>query len=256
MADYVDIETARAAGGLRLVTTRMPGAPWTEAAKALFEVKGLEYARVAQIAGVTDEALKDWTGIVNAPIAVYEDERPRDGWLEILLLAERLAPAPRLIPEEMDARVRMLGLCGELMSEDGLIWNRRLLMFKQGIEANGPLAQFAELRGRAYGYSDEAVARAPARIRAVVETLDAQLRTQQAAGARFLIGDTLTALDLYWACACAIMAPLPPEQCPMPDVVRTGYEHYPEDVRAALTPALVAHRDRIYRDYLTLPIDA
>ena len=42
MADYVDIETARAAGGLRLVTTRMPGAPWTEAAKALFEVKGLE----------------------------------------------------------------------------------------------------------------------------------------------------------------------------------------------------------------------
>lgn len=189
MADYVDIETARAAGGLRLVTTRMPGAPWTEAAKALFEVKGLEYARVAQIAGVTDEALKDWTGIVNAPIAVYEDERPRDGWLEILLLAERLAPAPRLIPEEMDARVRMLGLCGELMNEDGLIWNRRLLMFKQGIEANGPLAQFAE-------------------------------------------------------------------QCPMPDVVRTGYEHYPEDVRAALTPALVAHRDRIYRDYLTLPIDA
>ena len=37
---------------------------------------------------------------------------------------------------------------------------------------------------------------------------------------------------------------------------RTGYEHYPEDVRAALTPALVAHRDLVYRDYLTLPIDA
>src|SRR5258705_7940451 len=100
MAVYIDIEAAKQMRGLRLVfTAGMPGAPWTEAAKAVFEVKEIPFARVAQRPGVTDAALREWTGHANAPVAIYDDERARSGWLEILHLAERLAPPPRLIPQ-------------------------------------------------------------------------------------------------------------------------------------------------------------
>ena len=255
MTDYVDIDTARQAAGLRLVLTRMPGAPWTEAAKAVLDVKGIPYLRVAQQAGVTDAALESWTGCVNAPVAVHEDERPRDGWLEILLLAERLAPAPALVPTDAEDRVRMLGLAGELLSEDGLVWNRRLIMFDQALREDSALAGFAQLRARDYGFTPEAARRAPARSVEILELLDRQLAARQARGSDFLVGDALTALDLYWACACAIVEPLSPELCPMPEVVRRSYESAPDEVRAALTPALRAHRDRIYRDWLQLPID-
>ena len=53
---------------------------------------------VAQQPMVTNDALLAWTGHENAPIAVYENEKARAGWAEILFLAERLAPEPRLIP--------------------------------------------------------------------------------------------------------------------------------------------------------------
>ena len=254
MVDYVSIDAAREAKGLRLVLTRMPGAPWSEAAKAIFEVKKISYLPVAQLTGATDEALRAWTGFVNAPIALYNDERPRAGWLEILLLAERLSAVPALIPSAPRERALMLGLAGELMSEDGLIWNRRQLMFSGA--AGSALEGFAALRGAAYGYGPEAVERAPARIIEVLKLFSQQLAQQRETGSRFLFGTGLTALDIYWACACAIVAPLSAELAPMPEVVRASYEQYPDEVKAALDPALVAHRDFIYRDYLTLPIDA
>lgn len=255
MAEYVDIETARGLSGLRLVLTRMPGAPWTEAAKAVFDVKGIPYARVAQVTGQTDAALREWTGIVNAPIAIYEDERPRAGWLEILLLAERLAPEPRLIPAEPRERALMLGLAGELLSEDGLVWNRRLNMFEQGFRQGSPLSGFARLRGRDYGWSPEAAERATGRIIEVLRLMSEQLAAAQRAGHAYLTGDALSALDLYWATACAIVAPLPRDQAAMPDAVREAYEAYPEPIAEALDPALVEHRDFVYREHLTLPID-
>jgi len=82
MAEYVEVETARTLPGLRLVLTAgAPGAPWTEAAKGIFEVKKIPFVRVAQRPGVTDAALREWTGHANAPIALYDDERPVPaGW--------------------------------------------------------------------------------------------------------------------------------------------------------------------------------
>ncbi len=256
MAEYVDVETARGLPGLRLVLTRMPGAPWSEAAKAVFDVKGIPYVRVAQLTGQTDAALREWTGIVNAPIAVYGDERPRAGWLEILLLAERLAAEPRLIPADPRQRALMLGLAGELLSEDGLVWNRRLLMLEAGMREQSPLSGFARLRGRDYGWSAAAAERAPGRIIEILELFSQQLQAQRKAANAYLMGEALTALDLYWACACAIVRPLPQDQAAMPEAVRQAYETYPEAIAEALDPALVEHRDFVYREHLTLPIDA
>ena len=251
MAEYIDIDTAKQMRGLRLVLTAgVPGAPWTEAAKAVFDVKKIPYVRIAQRPGVTDAALREWTGHANAPIAIYEDERPRAGWLEILHLAERLAPTPRLIPQGSRDRVLMFGLANELMSEDGLVWCRRLMMF-DGMGNSG----FAKLRGRDYGYTPEDARRAPQRVLDVLALFAEQWKAQRALGKRYLVGDALSALDLYWATMVAIVAPLPPDACPMPDGLRQAYMGTPEHIRATLDPALLEHRDFIYRTYLTLPID-
>ena len=251
MAEYVDIETAKQLRGLRLVLTAgVPGAPWTEAAKAVFEAKKIPFVRVAQRPGVTDAALREWTGHANAPIAMYEDERARPGWLEILHLAERLAPVPRLIPLSSSDRVLMFGLANELMSEDGLVWCRRLMMFDQMGNSG-----FVKLRGRDYGYTAEDARRAPQRVLDILALFAEQWRAQRALGRRYLVGDALSAVDLYWATMVAIIAPLPPEACPMPEGLRQGYSGSPEHIRAALDPALLEHRDFIYRTCLTLPVD-
>lgn len=251
MAEYVDIEKAKQMRGLRLVLTAgTPGAPWTEAAKAVFEVKKIPFVRVAQRPGVTDAALREWTGHANAPVAMYDDERARSGWLEILHLAERLAPTPRLIPASPRDRVLMFGLANELMSEDGLVWCRRLMMFDQ-MGDNG----FVRLRGRDYGYTPEDARRAPQRVLDILTLFNEQWRGQRALGRRYLVGEALSAVDLYWATMVAIVAPLPPDLCPMPDGLRRMYAGTPEHIRAALDPALLEHRDFIYRTCLTLPID-
>src|SRR6056297_1407851 len=224
MAEYIDVETARSLSGLRLVLTAgVPGAPWTEAAKAVFEVKKIPFVRVAQRTGKTDTALREWTGHVNAPIAVYDDERPRAGWLEILHLAERLAPTPRLIPEDSKERVLMFGLANELMSEDGLAWCRRLMMFDLALAGESAVAGFARLRGRDYGYVPQDAERAPARVRQILTLFADQWRAQRDRGSRYLVGDRLSALDLYWATMAAIVDPLPPELCPMPEGLRASY---------------------------------
>jgi glutathione S-transferase len=251
MAEYVDIETAKGMRGLRLVLTAgVPGAPWTEAAKAVFEVKKIPFVRVAQRPGITDAALRAWTGHANAPIAMYDDERARAGWLEILHLAERLAPTPRLIPQSSQDRVVMFGLANELMSEDGLVWCRRLMMF-DGMGDSG----FVKLRGRDYGYTREDAQRAPQRVLDILALFAEQWRAQRARGSRYLVGNALSAVDLYWATMVAVVAPLPPDACPMPAGLRQTYEGAPAHIRAALDAALLEHRDFIYRSYLTLPID-
>lgn len=248
MPEYVSIEAAKAMRGLRLVLTAIPGPPWTEAAKAVFHVKRISYARVAQQPMVTNDALQEWTGHSNAPIAVYDDERARAGWAEILFLAERLVPNPSLIPADPDDRVRFFGLAHEICGEDGLGWNRRHLMVG-GVP--GPVAEY--LAGR-YGYSEAAAARAPARIAEILRLLSAALRAQAERGRPFLVGDSLSALDLYWATFAVLVEPLPVELCAMPDWLRKSYTVEDPGLLSALDPALLTHRERVYRQYLELPI--
>jgi glutathione S-transferase len=257
MPAYVPIEDARSMRGLRLVLTAFPGPPWTEAAKAVFHVKRIPYAPVAQQPMVTNDALQTWTGHSNAPIAVYGDERPRAGWAEILVLAERLAPEPRLIPADLEDRVRLFGLANEICGEDGLGWNRRLLMIAGASEkeSRGGLSTgVADYLASRYQYSEAAARRAPARIQEIVRALQAQLHAQRARGRRFLIGDSLSALDLYWAAFAALIEPLAPDLCPMPDFLRAIYT-FDAALRREIAD-LLAHRDRIYRDHLELPVVA
>ena len=215
MAEYVDIEAAKQMRGLRLVLTAgLPGAPWTEAAKAVFEVKKIPFARVAQRPGVTDAALREWTGHANAPVAMYDDERARPGWLEILHLAERLAPTPRLIPRSSRDRVLMFGLANELMSEDGLVWCRRLMMFDQ-MDREQRFRETARPRLRLYTGRCETRAAADARrTRAVRRAVARAARARQAiSGRRRAVGGrSLLGHDGGDRCAAAHTMPV---RCPM-----------------------------------------
>src|SRR4030095_9499646 len=70
-------------------------------------------------------------------VAVYDDEAPRSGWAEILMLAERLAPTPALLSLVPEVRARQLLLADKFCSPGGLGWNRRLQLVHAGFSKTG-----------------------------------------------------------------------------------------------------------------------
>lgn len=257
--EYLEPEAARSRKGLRLVLTAGVPGPWGEAAKSIFELKGIGYLPVRQTAGESNPALIEWTGHANAPQAVLDDEPVRTGWAEILLLAERLAPSPSLIPEAPHDRALMFGLGFEICGEDGLGWHRRLQIMDAMLGAPGaernPQFETGRTLARRYGYSREAAARSSRRVREILALFSEQLARQTKQGSAYLIGDRLSAVDVYWSTFAAMLRPLPHALCPMPAPMRASYELLPPEVAAAIDPALLAHRDRIYRDHLKLPVE-
>ena len=167
--DYVSIAETRKMSGLRLILGAYPiPGPWREACKGLFHVKGIPYTPVATgdegasdlLIGVdnSQSELIAWTGQSSAPVATWNDELPRSKWIDQIFLAERIEPDSRLVPEDIDLRMRMFGLINELASENGLVWLKRLGM------AHGPLQSlpegdegraFWEFLGEKYGYTRE-----------------------------------------------------------------------------------------------------
>ncbi len=254
--NYVEVKEAIEMPGLRLALSAGVPGPWGESAKSIFFVKRIEYTPVRQLGGGENDALRAWTGRDNAPIAVYEDEPGRDGWAEILDLAERLNPEPSLIPAELEQRVQMFGLAREICGPDGFGWHRRILLlatFMSDAIPEGAKAIGRRLADK-YGFSDAAIAAAGPRVIEILQMLAKRLHTQRELGSRYLLGDSLTALDIYWACFAALLQPIPDDQCPMPAMLRAGYTVTdPQTLRAA-DPILLEHRDFIYAKHLELPL--
>ena len=126
---YATPAEAIKAKGLRLVFVRGVPSPWGMAAKTLFEIKGVDYlAAPLELAGKNEEIVA-WTGQNSAPVVAWNDEAPINRWQDIILLAERLAPTPALIPADARQRVLMWGFVNELAGEQGIGWNRRLQGF-------------------------------------------------------------------------------------------------------------------------------
>lgn len=257
MADYIDIEQAKTLSGFRLILPPGRPNPWAEALKGFCHVKKILFTRVRKAQG-PDAALQAWTSQSSAPVAIWNDERPRSTWIEQLYLTERLAPEPALIPHMIEDRTLMFGYANELCGENGFGWSRRLMLVDGMItspQADEGTRTFASYLGGKYGYDQGAAAAAPARVAQILQLLNARLEQQRATGSRFLIGNQLSALDIYWATFAVLIKPLPPELCPIPEPLRLSFTNTNPIVAATVTPALLAHRDFIYREYLQLPMD-
>jgi hypothetical protein len=149
MAEYLSIQAAREATGLRLVGLRGVPSPWTEAARGIFRIKGLACRYAARGPDEPADALAQWAGDTGIPVVAYEREGLRTGWAEILLLAERLAPEPALIPPDAEGRAELFGLAHEICGEMGLGWCTRLMMIQRSLghgEGSGFPPQVASRR--------------------------------------------------------------------------------------------------------------
>jgi hypothetical protein len=257
MAEYVDIEQALGISGLRVVLPPGIPGPWAEAVKGLLYVKKIPFTR-ARHDRTNYAPLIRWTAQSSSPVMVYNDERPRSVWSDQLFLAERLQANPPLVPSKLDDRVLMFGLSNELCGENGFGWSRRLMLVHLTVTDPGATEEARKgmlAFGSKYGYSAEAAEAAPARIARILSVLAERLESQHSRGARFFVGDQLSALDIYWAAFAALIEPLPENLCPMPPDFRRRYVCQDPIVRAATTPQLLAHRDFIYHEYLELPVD-
>jgi glutathione S-transferase len=254
--ERIDIEQARRGGGLRIVTLAHVPSPWGEALKGILHIKQLPHARVGHVFGSPTTTLQEWSGQDSFPVLAWNDERPLSTWIDQLNLAERLEPTPRLIPERLEDRVLMFGYCNELCGENGIGWAERLRgVHEQLTKPGGDPRGVSAYLGKKYGYSPEIGARAAERVADGLTAMAARLEQQKARGSRFFIGDSLSAMDIYWAAFSNMLKPLPPELMPMPERIRTMFTTNDPTVVAALKPILIEHRDLIFKNYLELPVD-
>ena len=253
---YVDLETARAARGLRMVVASALPSPWTEAAKGLFHVKQIPALAVRSLRVTPD--VKAWTGADSVPVVFFDDETPLTGWAEIIALAERLGGRVPLVPADPETRARLFELVNELAGPGGLAWSNRLLMIDGGLRSEGregfpvPVAQYLAPK---YGHTADCAAPARGRVAEVLARLDGTLAAARAAGHRYLLGDTLTALDIYTATFLTPIAGVTEAECPaMRVALRPAFTYVQREVGDLLSPALAAHRRFIHDEHLGWPI--
>ena len=251
--EYISVEEAIAADGLRMVVVGNVPSPWGEAAKGLFHIKGIEWSAVRLV--YDNPALAEWAGELAGPVAMWDKEAPRSGWADILMLAECMETAPSLLPEGARDRAFMFGLSHEILGLKGLCWSRRLQSIHGGLTGQGGFVeQVAQYLADKYGYTPEMGAEAGVRVRALLDMLAGELKTQKQAGSPYYVGGKLSAVDVYSAAAMALFAPLPEEVCQMNPRSRAAFESLDDETRAALDPVLIEHRDFMYDEHLELPL--
>src|SRR5208282_769492 len=254
MLQYRSLEEIIDHPGLRIVLVRGVPSPWGQAAKTIFEIKGLDYLAAPWQPGEPNENIATWGGETSAPIVAWAKEKPINRWIDILYLAERLAPKPSLIPTDVTERALMIGLSHEICGQMGIGWNRRLQLFAPAYASGSPPPGISRMGGK-YGYSESEVKAAGERTAASLNALAMQLKSQYARGVHYFVGDSLSALDIYWTAFANLLDPLPREQCPMPEARRPGFTVSDPVVKAALDPLLLEHRMRIFRECFRNPME-
>lgn len=247
-------EAAAMTTGTRV--TFIPGIPalYSEALKNICYVKGIPLIRALHpMMGIDKETGKDrqarlyeLTSQTSLPTMLHNEERPRNVWTEQLALAERIgAPGtPTLIPEDFEQRVEVMGLCAVVLGEDGLVWNMRIMN-------DSPL-------GRKYGYSEAASAAAPGKIAEVLRLIDRRLEAAERRGSKYLVGDAVTAVDVYWATFSMCVLTAPPELMPLTQQNRGMLKFFAANgqnpaIAEALTQRIETHQRYILTTYCETP---
>ena len=248
---YEPIEDIIQANGLRLVLLRGYPSPWGQAAKAMSEYKALPCRFAALKAGQDNTEIKTWSGVDSAPVIAWNREAPINKWDEILILLERLAPQRPLIPLDLDARIEFFGLAHAICGNLGFGWNRRLAGIQAGVNAGMKVGKF----GEKYGYSPTDGELAEQRSIDFLIKLTSILKSQAARGSSFILGDSITALDFYWAAFSNLARIQSAESCPLNTEIRAIFEGESPSVSDAIDPILIDHRDFIMRQYFKLPME-
>lgn len=251
--NYLSIEQARKAKGLRIVSTVGAPNPWCLAARYVFEHKDLPYQLVAHEMGSDNPALAEWSGQSSAPVVAYNDERLLTSYESIILLAERLSSHNALLPKDPTLRVQLFGLLRELCGEQSFAWNRRLMILHMSNDLES--TEYYQQLCIKYGYTTEQAEQAESKACEVITLFKQQLHHQQTVGSRFLIGDSLTALDIYAAVFFSIMIkPLPHERIPMPPMLRHCWEAPTPALEKLVDETLLGYRQFIVEQHLNLPM--
>ena len=239
-----------------MLITALPS-PWSEGARALFALKGLDAVAVDFRPG--DAALTAWTGVPNAPVVLLDDEPPVSGWEDILALAERLRPDPAPVPAAPPTGARFLAWMHALLDPSGLAACRRQLVLHESLRPDEPgrvrrgfppgLARGLAAR---YGYHPDRLPEARERLIAGLAELDAALADSARASSPYILG-ALTALDPYAAAMIATLAPLSDAVHPIAPILRPALEYLDPAIAAAVTPRLLAHRDLVYARHIHEP---
>jgi len=244
--------------GLRLaLTVGVPG-PWSESAKKIFEYKGIPYVPVAQYASEPNLDLVAWTGIRNAPIAVWHNEPGRSNYQDIVALAERIKPDPPLLPLDPELRQIVLGISADICSETGWGWKRRIIMGRRPREEAAPSTGSKldmNVMQNAYAASEQEAELAADYLVAMLDNFAARLQHQQKNGSDYFVGSQLTACDIHWACFSAMLDPLPADVNPMPDWLRPAYAWLGPKLEDHKHQILLDHRDTMFARHLGLPLD-
>jgi glutathione S-transferase len=254
--EWSTLEEAVRTPGLRLVLARFGvPSPWSEFCRALFDAKGVEYRRIdGRDPEGSYNALRGLSGQDSVPVVLVGAESPRSSWLEQLYVAERFAPQQPLLPADAATRALVIGLIAELCGENGFGWNRRLQMIGRLIAAGSHARDQQIGLYLKYKYGASGSADPQRRCDEIVALFAERLRHQLSYGKAYLVGDRLSALDLAWAAFAALIEPLPERTCPMSARWRDLFRWTPQSVSADDQQMLLAHRDRIYRQHLKLPV--
>jgi glutathione S-transferase len=248
---YEEVNHVIEAEGLRLVLLRGFPSPWGQAAKAMMEFKGLEFTAGALEAGGENTAVVTWSGVNSAPIVAWNEEPPLNRWDDILMLLERLAPERPLIPKEPSERAQLFGLSYLICGQLGFGWNRRL----DGVHKQVQSGQPAGWLGEKYGYNETDGELAAHRAVDFLNYLTDILKAQQQRGSRYILGDSVTAVDFYWAAFSNLAVIQPPEECPLDPAIRPMFENVTPSVAAAVDPILIEHRNFIMQSYFKIPME-
>ncbi len=239
-------EAAEMEKGTRV--TFVPGmqAMYAEALKNICYVKKIPLIRVLHPQMGLDKKtgrdrqakLYEFTSQTSLPTMFHNKERPRNVWIEQLALAEKIGSkdSPSLIPENFKLRAEMFGLCAIILAEDGLVWNMRILI-------DSPL-------GAKYGYSEEASNVAPKKIAEVLTLIDNRLKEQEMLGSPYLLGDSLSAADIYWATMSMTVLPAPPEIMPRTQQNQGMLMYFKSNAKLPLIKDALSKRIEIHQQYI------
>jgi len=256
MIEYVELETARAASGLRIVVPGAIPSPWSEAVKGLLRLAELPALAVRMSLNKNQKDVQAWTGVDNVPIVLHAGEPARTSWAAITGLVARLAP-DTVVPHDPAARAEVMGVLEMIAGEDGIGWNARVAMVEAGFATGGqrgfapPAAGYLEKRYTHAKHADT-VAAARERTAAQLALLDARLA---ASGGRYFGGSRPNAIDVYAATFLTPFFVVSEQDCPrMHETVRQAFTACAEDFGPLVPESLASHRTRMFAELLGWPI--